>query len=95
MSPELDVIEQLAGGDLPLPIICGLFDEDDRAKRALANYISKGVVLFISDREGVLPRWKCEEILRQAVHLDRHTEVRVSLTDKGAKVLETGDWSKT
>jgi hypothetical protein len=94
MSPELEMIDQLLGGDLSLPVVRGFFPDDDRARRALANYVSKGVVLFITDKEGVLPKWKCEEMFRRLEPLEHHNEVRVSLTHKAAKMFDEGDWSK-
>jgi hypothetical protein len=94
MSPELELIDQLLGGDLPLPVVCGLFTDDDRARRALRSYVSKGVISLTTGKEGVLPQWKCDELFRDAEPLAEHVEIRVLLTREGARAFEPGRWER-
>lgn len=86
----MELVDQLLGGDLPIPVVCRLFRDDTHARRALAQYVAKGVIT-LAGREGPLPGWKSSELLRGPEPLDQQ-EVRVSLTDKGAKAFEEGNW---
>ena len=91
-QPEIEVIDQLLRGDLPLPVVCRLFPDDERARRALAHYVSKRVIV-LTRKDVVLASWKCQEMFRQSERLDQYSEVRVSLTDRGARLFQEGGWT--
>jgi len=89
---EMEMVDQLCGGDLPLPVICSFFRDDAHARQVLGHYISRGVVVFLG-RDGELAIWTSLEITRDPVPLNGRADVRVSLTSKGAKAFEDGTWS--
>jgi hypothetical protein len=62
-SPEMDLIDQLCGGDMPLHCVATLFGSADHARNVVAIYVRKGIVK-LADQEGVLANWKAESILR-------------------------------
>lgn len=79
MSPELEILDQLAGGDQSVELLVPLFADVEHAARALAAMVRTGdVVLRVGDRE--LRHWEVEPAVvgRRGV---------VSLTDQGAAKL--------
>ena len=90
MSPELELLDQLLDGQsMPLPVIAGLFEDDAHAQRALAAYVTNGMVT-LSDDDGNLPAWKSQEIFRNPQPMSGCTKVRVAITGKGARWFEPG-----
>ena len=90
MSPELELLDQLLDGQsVPLPVISGLFEDDAHARRALAAYVSNGMVA-LSDDDGNLPAWKSQEIFRNPQPLSGYAKLRVEITGKGTRWFEPG-----
>jgi hypothetical protein len=92
--PEMEMIDQLIGGDLPLTAVSRLFDSDERARKVVGLYLGKGIVVFIR-QESTMPLWESLTLLRNPEPLERHEEVRVSITDYGARAFESGAWHAT
>jgi hypothetical protein len=92
MSPELELIDQLLGESLTLPVVCALFKGEGNARRVLAAYVSKGVIVMRQDGDE-LPTWRSHAILRSVQPLTEHENVRVGITETGAKAFETGRWN--
>ena len=90
--PELEIIDQLEGGDLPLSVVCRFFVDDAQARRVLANYVSRGVVVLL-ERNDALPIWRCRELLSGEIPLQQNDSIRVSLTKKGARAFADGTWN--
>jgi hypothetical protein len=91
--PELELVDQLLGGDMPHRLVCTFFRDEAHARRVLAVYISRGVVV-LSEESGELPAWRSQEILRSPQPLVGYEKTRVGLTDKGAKAFQEGGWEK-
>jgi hypothetical protein len=53
MSPELETLDQLLGGDMPLAVVCGLFDNGERFARSVAAMLHAGEVRLYVDGVGV------------------------------------------
>ena len=51
MSPELETLDQLEGGNLPLPIVRGIFREESRFVRAIEAMLEAGEVRLL-DSDG-------------------------------------------
>ncbi len=83
----MEIIDQLLGGDLPLPVIGRLLGT--KARQALYHYVRNVVVVF-ANKETLLPTRQSLELLRDATTLERHDEIRVSLTEHGARAFEDG-----
>jgi hypothetical protein len=92
-SPEMEMIDQLTGGDTPLRVFCRIFDDDASLRRTLVCYVSKDVVI-LKDQDGEFTKWKSLDLLRTPVPLDTLEQVRVELTDSGGKAFEDGTWDK-
>jgi hypothetical protein len=52
MSQELEVLDQLLGGDLPLDAFSRLFPDQDRCRRAIQAMLMEGHVRIV-DAQGV------------------------------------------
>jgi hypothetical protein len=92
-ADELEVIDQLCGGDLPLRVIVGMFRDVDHARRVLRIYIDKNVVT-LSDEDRTLPQWECQTILRDSDRMNESGNLRVHLTEYGAKMFNKGLWEQ-
>lgn len=73
MSPELETLDQLLGGDLPLAVIRGLFADEDRFSRAIAAMLDAGEVRLLNGDGSEVPRWQWHE------SLSKHATSRYSL----------------
>jgi hypothetical protein len=90
-SPEMELIDQLKGSDLPLSLVCRLLGGDEHARKVLGHYLGKEIVVF-ARQETVMPIWQSLGLLRSAQPLEQQDQVRVSLTNYGAKAFENGTW---
>jgi hypothetical protein len=92
-SPELELIDQLEGGDQSLAVLSRLFSDDTHAKRALANYVNLGVIELLEEH-AVIPTWKSQVMLSANTPLHQYDNIIVSLTAKGAKAYADGTWDR-
>jgi hypothetical protein len=85
MSPEIDVLDQLLGGDMPLGVVASLFPDEADARRAIVAMLAVGE-LAIFDAEGAaLSPWQVGELQRQPGSWREDTQYRLTITDKGAR----------
>ena len=63
MSPELEMLDQLQGGDLPLSVVRGLFGDDDRFVRAAVAMLDMEEIRLLEAEGTELPRWRWREVL--------------------------------
>ena len=81
MSPELETLDQLVGGDLPLRVVRGLYPDDAQFSRGLSGLLHAGEVRLVED--GVdLPQWRWREVLADP---GAWPNVQVRLTPAGAR----------
>jgi hypothetical protein len=85
MSPELETLDQLMGGDLPLAIVRGFFDDDSRFTRALLAMLDAGEVRLLATDGTELPRWRWRQVLSAAVGETDNTGALLSVTEAGAR----------
>jgi hypothetical protein len=80
MSLELETLDQLCGGDLPIAVVRGLFADSDRFVHAIMAMLSAGEIRLVDADDAVVPRWRWRDILCASA-----TDVRLSITDTGAR----------
>jgi hypothetical protein len=80
MSPELETLDQLLGGDLPLSLIRSLFAEEQRFVRGLLALLGTGEVRLLDSNGVEVPRWQWQEVLKTAC-----ASHHLSITDLGAR----------
>ena len=77
MSPELETLDQLLGGDMPLAVIRMVFPDPNRFMSGMMGLLTDGQVrLFEGSTE--VPSWRWHEALS-----GRLADFRVQITKKG------------
>jgi hypothetical protein len=66
MSPELETLDQLAGGDMSLAVIRRLYPDVDRFVMGVSGLLAAGDVKLLSETGEVVPRWRWRELLGKA-----------------------------
>jgi hypothetical protein len=82
MSPELETLDQLLGGDMSLTVIRGLFENHDRFARAIAAMLDAGEVRLVDSDGTELPGWRWREVLAAETEAG---DFWLSITDAGAR----------
>jgi hypothetical protein len=67
MSPELETLDQLLGGDLPLIIIKQLYADGAAFARGVQGLLDGGDVQLLSDDRVEVPRWQQHDILARPI----------------------------
>jgi hypothetical protein len=79
MSPELELLDQLFGGDMPLQLVRSLFADHERFERAVSAMIGEGELRLFEVDGSEVPGWRQSEILRTS------DQARLQLTEAGAR----------
>jgi hypothetical protein len=85
MSPELETLDQLAGGDLPLTVIRGLFDDGERFIRSLLAMLDAGEVRLLAADGAEFARWQWREVLIAASSPAAPSGPRLAITKIGGR----------
>lgn len=80
MSPELETLDQLSGGDMPLPLVRQLYPDSARFVRGLSALLQSGDVRLVE--EGGADQWRWQEMLADP---NTWNSLQVSLTTVGAR----------
>jgi hypothetical protein len=83
MSPELETLDQLLGGDLTLAVVRGLFETDVRFVRAVLAMLDAGEIRLYANGVEV-PRWRWREML-SAPGQSGLAEPRLTITEAGGR----------
>ena len=82
MNPELETLDQLLGGDLPLTVIRSLFDDDSRFARAIRMMLDDGEVQLLTSDGDKVERWRWPDVLAPMADKSGY---RLDITSLGAK----------
>ena len=82
VSPELETLDQLLGGDLSLSLIRGLYPDDGRFARGMSDLLHSGEVRLVGEDDTELSRWRWREVLADP---SAWNEVHVGITRAGAR----------
>ncbi len=85
MTPELEVLDQLQGGDLPLDVIANLFQDRARFIIALSRMIEADEIRLNDAAGQAIPLWRFQQISRTGEIGAAASSIRVSLTDVGTR----------
>jgi len=78
MSPELETLDQLQGGDMPLSVIRQVYPDQSRFARGMLGLLGAGEVQLLENAVEV-PKWRWNAILNGDL-----VGFTVSLTNAGA-----------
>lgn len=83
MSPELETLDQLLGGDVTLQVIRGLYPDAKAFSDGVLALLHNGDVQLLLDGTEV-PRWRWRALF-EAGDVDRDfPHLRLAITDQGA-----------
>lgn len=85
MTPEIEVLDQLLGGDLSLAVIAGLFSDEDRCRRAIGAMVEAGDVCILDADGKAVPAWRYRDLDNAPDTWSKTTPYRLSITEAGAK----------
>lgn len=80
MSPELEMLEQLLGGDLSAAVVRSVFDDEQRFVRAALAMLNAREINLLDRYGNGIPGWKWAESLEA-----NSGGERIRITDAGAK----------
>ena len=80
--PELETLDQLCGGPMPLAVIRQLFGEDDRFRRAILAMLGDRQVLLLNGDDFEVPDWERNQLLSEQRKWEGY---HLSITDSEAR----------
>ena len=83
-SSEMEMIDQLVGGNMSIKLVCSFFDSIEYAQKVFDIYLDKGAISFHKDGEA-LEAWQSKEITRNLDEYVNNTEITISLTEHAIK----------
>lgn len=63
MSPELETLDQLLGGDLPLAVVRQVYPDAGRFARGLGGLLAAGEVRLVTADGAAVPAWQWRVLL--------------------------------
>jgi hypothetical protein len=86
MSLELETLDQLLGGDMPLAVIRGLYPDDETFAVGIHALLRNGDVrLFCEETE--VPQWRWRELFQAGGVDEEMPRLRLEITDQGADLV--------
>jgi hypothetical protein len=81
MSLELETLDQLLGGQMPLAVIRSIFPNDERFRQAMLGLLAGGDVELVDGHGGLVPHGNWHASLGAA----DATSLILRLTERGAR----------
>ena len=83
-APELETLDQLLGGDMPVAVIAKLYSAPEAFQAGIKALLSCGDVLLLDTEGNAVPAWRWREVfdLSSAEQLG---QFQLRLTPQGAK----------
>jgi hypothetical protein len=85
MSPELEVLDQLLGGDLPLRLIRRIVDDDARFVEAVLALLRSGDVCLLGPDGNAVPSRQWRDELTAAISDGDADSHRLDITAQGVQ----------
>ena len=86
MSREIETLDQLLCGSLPLRVIRGLYPDHKTFAVAIHALLRNGDVRLISDGTEV-PHWRWRELFEAGAVKKEMPRLRLEVTDRGASLF--------
>ena len=85
MSPELETLDQLQGGDLPLATLASLFPSIDAFRSGILGLLSCGDIVLTAPNGADVLQWRWKELLSGKSALEGLSHIQVKITPQGAR----------
>ena len=87
MSPELETLDQLLGGDLSLKVVKQLFDDTDAFEEGVLGLLKSGDVELIAPAAGAVPQWQWQQVLSEGRSSECNL-LHLKITSQGVKRIK-------
>jgi len=84
-APELETLDQLLGGDLPLTIIVKLFPSKEHFSRGVLGLLRCGDVFLLDASGAEITYWSWRELFDQGKVFEELKDWKLTLTPQGAR----------
>jgi len=85
MSFELEVLDQLQGGDLRLRVIAGLFPSHGAFERGVEGLMSCGDVTLSTADGREVPKWQWRQLFDEHRVFEQLDNLKLAITPQGGK----------
>jgi hypothetical protein len=85
LSPELETLDQLLSGDLPLSVIRPLYSDVEGFKKGLLGLLSSGDIELMSADRTIIPKWRWVDLFGERSVVEDLQSFRAKITREGAK----------
>jgi hypothetical protein len=85
MSAELETLDQLLGGDLPLRVIRNLYADEEGFRQGILGLLSSGDVCLLMSDQTPVPRWRWAELFAADKVMHELGNMKLRLTAQGTR----------
>jgi hypothetical protein len=85
MSPELETLDQLQGGDLSLAIVRTVYQDEETFRRGVLGLLSSGDVSLFTTDDIEVPRWRWPGLFGGGAIIMELDRLKLAITDQGAQ----------
>jgi hypothetical protein len=85
MSPELETLDQLLGGDLSLAIVRDLYPDTEAFSVGLTGLLSNGDVCLYDLDGSEVPDWQWHELFRDGSVVSNLANLKLKITQQGVR----------
>ncbi|HMH00571.1 MAG TPA: hypothetical protein VK555_04110 [Terriglobales bacterium] len=84
MSPELETLDQLLGGDLSLALILPMYPSQEAFGRGVLGLLSCGDVVLMTTEGVEVPPWRWRKLFSDRIVFQQLENFRLRITPQGA-----------
>ncbi len=85
MSPELETLDQLLGGELPLAVIRNIYPDTDAFRMGVFGLLTSGDVCLLTIDHADVPRWRWRELFVDRTAMKDLGNMQLKITAQGAR----------
>jgi hypothetical protein len=85
MTPELETLDQLLGGDLPLRVVRDLYPDLDHFRRGVLGLLTCGDVRLLKTDETEVPSWRWRELFAGGGGAIELANMKLRITAEGTR----------
>ena len=88
MSAELETLDQLEGGDLPLPVIRRFYSDDNAFSLGVLGLLKCRDVRLLNRARAEVPEWRWRELFVEGSALKELAQYVLTITEQGLKKIK-------
>ena len=85
MSPELETLDQLLGGVLPLVVIRNFYPDENAFLHGVLGLLTSGDVCLLTIEHTDVPSWRWRELFVEGNVMKEMANMHLKITDQGAR----------